>query len=310
MAQHHLLIMAYGGPDKLADVRPYLLDVRHHRPTSEEIFHEVEERYELIGGRSPILELTEAQRVGIEQQLNAQAADGESWQVWKGMRHWHPYIAQTVGEMKEAGVEQVITLAMAPHYSSMSIGAYNKAVESAADGAMQIVNINRWNLLPGYLDALTDRVNDALQLFPEDVRGSVPIIFTAHSLPERIKEMGDPYESDLHESWAAMTERFSGHPSYWAYQSAAMTQDPWLGPDASVIIERIHNDGGQHVLIVPVGFVTEHVEVLFDIDIEFKQQADELGMQLERIRMVNDHPTMMAGLAALVRERASEEGWL
>lgn len=309
MTQHHLLIMAYGGPGKMEDVRPYLLDVRHHRPTSEEIFQEVEERYHLIGGRSPILELTQAQAAGIESQLNSQAAEGESWKVWKGMRHWHPYVAETMAGMKQNGVERIVTLVMAPHFSDMSIGAYNKAVASAADG-MQIATINRWNLLPGYLDALTDRINDALAKFPEEDRASVPIIFTAHSLPESIKSTGDPYESDLHETFEEMKRRFPNHPGHWAYQSAAMTRDPWLGPDASVIIDQIHAEGGQQVLIVPVGFVCEHVEVLFDIDVEFKQQADGLGMQLERIQMVNDHPTMMTALAELVRNRASEEGWL
>jgi ferrochelatase len=308
-ATHHLLIMAYGGPDKMEDVRPYLLDVRHHRPTSEEIFREIEDRYELIGGRSPILELTQAQADGIERALNEQAADGERWKVWMGMRHWHPYIAQTLGEMKDAGVDRAVTMVMAPHYSAMSIGAYNKAVQ-AADTGIEVATIDRWNLLPEYLDALEERVNDALQKFPEDVRSSVPIIFTAHSLPERIRENNDPYESDLKATYEVMAARFPNNPAHWSYQSAAMTKDPWLGPDASETISAIHADGGKHVLICPVGFVCDHVEILFDIDVEFQQQAKELGMQLERIQMVNDHPTMMAGLAGLVRERASEAGWM
>jgi protoporphyrin/coproporphyrin ferrochelatase len=308
-ATHHLMIMAYGGPDKLEDVRPYLLDVRHHRPTSEEIFREIEDRYELIGGRSPILELTRAQADGIEHALNEQAAEGESWKVWMGMRHWHPYIAQTLGEMKDAGVERAVTMVMAPHYSAMSVGAYNRKVEEAQSG-IEVVAIDRWNMLPGYLDALEERVNDALQKFPEDIRGSVPIIFTAHSLPEKIRENNDPYESDLKATYEEMALRFKGHPSHWAFQSAAMTKDPWLGPDASIVIDEIHAEGGQHVLICPVGFVCEHVEILFDIDVEFTQQAEKLGMQLERIRMVNDHPKMMAGLAQLVRENAKEAGWV
>jgi protoporphyrin/coproporphyrin ferrochelatase len=308
-ATHHLMIMAYGGPDKLEDVRPYLLDVRHHRPTSEEIFREIEDRYELIGGRSPILELTRAQADGIEHALNEQAAEGESWKVWMGMRHWHPYIAQTLGEMKDAGVERAVTMVMAPHYSAMSIGAYNRKVEEAQSG-IEVVAIDRWNMLPGYLDALEERVNDALQKFPDDVRGSVPIIFTAHSLPEKIRENNDPYESDLKATYEEIASRFQGHPAHWAFQSAAMTKDPWLGPDASIVIDEIHAEGGQHVLICPVGFVCEHVEILFDIDVEFAQQAEKLGMQLERIRMVNDHPKMMAGLAQLVRENAKEAGWV
>ena len=307
-ATHHLLIMAYGGPDTMADVRPYLLDVRHHRPTSEEVFREVEERYELIGGRSPILELTRAQGAGIQQALNAQAPEGEVWKVWEGMRHWHPYIAQTLSEMKEAGVERLVTLVMAPHYSKISIGAYNAAVEQSADG-MEVVPIDRWNLLPGYLDALEDRITTALEKFPEDVRGNVPIIFTAHSLPERIREWDDPYERDLQATYEAMQARFPNHPADWAFQSAAMTPDPWLGPDGSEVIDRLHTDGAKHVLICPVGFVCEHVEILFDIDVEFAQQAQRLGMQLERIEMVNDHPAMMVSLAGLVREKALQAGW-
>lgn len=308
-ATHHVLIMAYGGPDKMEDVRPYLLDVRHHRPTSEEIFREVEERYELIGGRSPILELTRAQADGLEKALNEQAAEGEIWRTWLGMRHWHPYIAETLGEMEEAGVERAVTMVMAPHYSGMSIGAYNKAVESARDG-IEVTSIDRWNLLPGYLDALEERIKAALEKFPEDVRATVPIIYTAHSLPEKIRENNDPYEKDLNETFEAMKQRFPEHPGYWAYQSEAITKDPWLGPDASVIIDQLHAEGQQQVLICPVGFVCEHVEILYDIDVEFAEQARKLGMQLERIEMVNDHPKMMAGLAGLVRERAGQAGWV
>jgi protoporphyrin/coproporphyrin ferrochelatase len=308
-ATNHLLIMAYGGPDKMEDIRPYLLDVRHHRPTSEEIFREIEDRYELIGGRSPILELTQAQADGIERALNEQAPEGETWKVWLGMRHWHPYIAQTLGEMKDAGVEQAVSLVMAPHYSAMSIGAYNRKVQEAQSG-IEVVAIDRWNTLPGFLDALEERVNDALETFPEDVRDQVPIIFTAHSLPEKIRENNDPYESDLQATVAALSPRFAGHPIEWAFQSAAMTKDPWLGPDASEVIARINDEGGKHVLICPIGFVCDHVEILFDIDVEFAQQAKELGMQLERIQMVNDHPKMMAGLAQLVRENAKEAGWV
>ncbi len=309
MATNHLLIMAYGGPDSMEDVRPYLLDVRNHRPTPEEIFKEVEERYEIIGGRSPILELTEDQAKGIETSLNAIGENSEEWKVWVGMRHWHPYIADTMEKMKADGADKIVTLVMAPHYSAMSIGAYNEAVEKAADG-VEIASIDRWNLMPGYLEALTDRITDALAKFPEDVRDTVPIIYTAHSLPERIRENDDPYESDLKETFEAMKGRFQSNPGHWAYQSAAMTKEPWLGPDGSEVIEDIHNAGGKHVLIVPVGFVCDHVEILFDIDVEFKEQADELGMQLERIDMVNDHPAMMRGLAELVRERATDAGWL
>ncbi|HET8523183.1 MAG TPA: ferrochelatase, partial [Thermomicrobiales bacterium] len=164
-------------------------------------------------------------------------------------------------------------------------------------------------LLPGYLDALTERVEDALQRFPEDIRDRVPVIFTAHSLPERILTWQDPYPAELAETAAAVAARLGNQPHEFAYQSAAMTPDPWLGPDAGEVIERLHQHGHRHVLIAPIGFVCEHVEILYDIDIEFKQQADRLGVQLERIDMLNDHPAMIAGLADLVRQTAAGAGW-
>lgn len=306
---HHLLIMAYGGPSSMDEVRPYLLDVRSHRPTSEEIFREVEGRYEQIGGGSPILELTQAQASGIERALNAQASNGETWRVWTGMRHWHPYIADTLEEMGEAGVKRATTMVMAPHFSKLSIGLYNRAVTLNAKG-IDTVSIDSWNLLPEYLDALEERINVALEAFPDTVRSSVPIIFTAHSLPERIRANRDPYEQELAATFDALRARFPTHRSEWAYQSEAIAKDPWLGPDASVVIDRLHEEGARHVLICPVGFVCEHVEILFDIDIEMTEQAQGLGMQLERIEMLNDHPGLMAGLARLVRTRTSGAGWL
>lgn len=308
-ATHHLLIMAYGGPDKLEDVRPYLLDVRNYRPTSDEVVAEITERYEQIGGRSPILELTRAEAAGIETALNELAPDGERWKVWVAMRHWHPFIKDVLAEMEAAGVERAIGLVMAPHYSYMSIGAYFKRVEDAGS-SIDVAPVQSWNLNPGYLDGLHDRISDALEKFPADERAEVPIIFTAHSLPERILERNDPYPDELLATVDALIERMPGREWYWAYQSAAMTADPWLGPDASEVIEKLHGEGKRNVLICPIGFVCEHVEILFDIDVEFRQQADELGMHLERIEMLNDHPSMLAGLAQVARGRAVDAGWV
>jgi ferrochelatase len=306
---NHVLIMAYGGPDKIEDVRPYLLDVRNYRPTSEEVFEEITGRYEQIGGRSPILELTRAEAAGLESALNSLSGPGEQWRVWVGMRHWHPFIKDVLQEMEAAGAERCVGLVMAPHYSRMSIGAYYKRLEEAGS-PIEVAKIESWNLNPGYLDALIERIEAALLKFPEDVRASVPIIFSAHSLPERILEWNDPYPKELQETVNALAARLPGRQWEWAYQSAAMTPDPWLGPDASEVITRLHGEGHRHVLMCPIGFVCEHVEILFDIDVEFLQHASELGMQLERIEMLNDHPKMMAGLAGIVRERAAEAGWI
>lgn len=303
-ATHHLLAMAYGGPNTLDDVRPYLLDVRNYRPTSDHIVDEITDRYRQIGGRSPILELTRAEAAGIERALNEQAGDGEAWKVWVGMRHWHPFIKDTLAEMEAAGVTDVVGLVMAPHYSQMSIGAYYKRAAEAGS-SIRIQEIRSWNLLPGYLDALEDRIRAALRKFPDDARAQVPIIFTAHSLPERIRTWDDPYERELRATYDALRERFPDQPAEWAFQSAAMTPDPWLGPDAGMVIERLHDEGVTKLLVCPIGFVCEHVEILFDIDVEFSQQATNLGMHLERIEMLNDHPLLLSGLATMVREHVA-----
>jgi ferrochelatase len=308
-ATHHLLIMAYGGPDTLDDVRPYLLDVRNYRPTSDEIVEEITDRYRQIGGRSPILELTRAEAAGIEKALNDLASDGERWKVWVGMRHWRPFIKDTLAEMREAGVERAVGMVMAPHYSAMSIGAYFKRAEEAESG-IEIAPVTSWNLNPGYLDALHDRIADALETFPAEERRDVPIIFSAHSLPERILAQGDPYPDELRATVDALVERLPGREWHWAYQSAAISADPWLGPDAGEVIEQLHNEGKRNILICPIGFICEHVEILYDIDIEYQQLAKKLGVHLERIEMLNDHPAMLAGLAQVARGRAADAGWL
>jgi ferrochelatase len=305
-----VLVMAYGGPDKIADVEPYLLDVRNYRPTSAEIVHEIRERYQQIGGRSPIRELTEAQARGLEHALNDCGLNHEpTWRVFVGMRHWHPFIKDVLAEMSESGIDRAVGLVMAPHYSRMSIGAYFKKVEEAGS-PLEVAPIERWHLLPGYLSTLESRVRAALLKFPAEVRDRVPVIFTAHSLPERILEWNDPYPMELRETVEAIGARLGNQPYEFAYQSAAMTPDPWLGPDAGEVIARLHAEGKRHVLIAPIGFVCEHVEILYDVDIDFKSQAEALGMQLERIEMVNDAPEMMESLAGLIRERADEAGWL
>lgn len=298
-----VLLMAYGGPNNLDEVEPYLLDVRGFRPTSAEIIHEVRERYREIGGRSPILEQTQAQAEAL------QTALGGQFRVLVGMRHWHPYIKDTLSEMRAAGIEKIVGLVMAPHYSRMSIGAYYKKVDEAAE-SLEISPIERWNLLPGYLDALAGRVRAALGRFPVEVRDEVPVIFTAHSLPERIREWNDPYPDELNATVAAVMERLSSQPHTFAFQSAAISNEPWLGPDAGEVIERFAAEGRKHLLLAPIGFVCEHVEVLYDVDIVFKQQAESLGVQLERIEMLNTAPQMIDGLAELVRQSAQGKGWL
>lgn len=304
--------MAYGGPDRLDEVEPYLMDVRGHRPTAPEIVREVRERYREIGGRSPILERTRAQAMALEAALNDRVDKGRSrprpFRTFVGMRHWHPYIHEALAGMVEAGITRAVGLVMAPQYSRMSVGAYFQKVE-AAGAPVEMARIERWHLLPGYVEALAGRVRDALNRFPAEVRPEVPIVFTAHSLPERILDWGDPYPDELRQTVAGVMERLGPRPHEFAFQSAAMTPDPWLGPDAGEVIAQLAAQGRRQVLLAPIGFVTEHVEILYDVDIAFRRQAASLGMRLERIDMLNDAPAMIAGLAGLVWDKAEAAGW-
>jgi ferrochelatase len=301
-----VLVMAYGGPDSLAEVEPYLLDVRGHRPTPQKVVEEIRERYAAIGGRSPILEQTRAQVRALGAALSR---NGHDYCVVAGMRHWQPRIGEALAELASAGVERAIGLVMAPHYSRLSIDLYFAQAEKAR-GSIELALIEEWHLLPGYLDAVTDRVRDALRRFPESVHEQVPILFTAHSLPQRILEWQDPYPNQLAATVREVMARLGPRPHRFAYQSAALTPDPWLGPDATAVLRELATEGHRQVLVAPVGFTCEHVEVLYDVDIELRGQAEALGVQLERMQMVNEHPAMTVGLADLVTATASRRGWL
>lgn len=303
-----VLAMAYGGPGSLDDVEPYLLDVRGHRPTPAQLVEEVRRRYAAIGGRSPILERTRAQARTLERAL---AEGGRAFPVAVGMRHWQPRLTAGLRELAARGVRRVVGLVMAPHYSRMSIDLYFRQVEEQR-GDLAFAGIPEWHLLPGYLDAVARRVQEALSRFPEGIRAGIPVIFTAHSLPCRIVESGDPYPEQLAASVRAIAGRFGngGLRHQFAYQSAAMTGDPWLGPDVGAVLARLADEGERNIVVVPIGFTCEHVEVLYDLDIELKGQADARGVRLERAAMVNDDPAMMAGLGGLVVDTARRQGWL
>ena len=301
-----VLVMAYGGPDNLEEVEPYLLDVRGYRSTSAEIIHEVRERYREIGGRSPILEQTRAQAVALETALNA---IGNEYKAFVGMRHWRPFIRDVLVEMQDQSIERAVGVVMAPHYSRMSIGVYYQKVDEAGV-PIEFLRIENWHLQPGYIQALARRVRDALARFPEEVREEAPVIFTAHSLPEKILEWNDPYPVQLRETVSAVMKELGSQPHEFAYQSAAISEIPWLGPDAGEVIERLAAEGKRHILLCPIGFVCEHVEILYDIDIVYQNLASSLGIHLERIEMLNTAPEMIEGLAQLIRTQAEEAGWL
>ncbi len=299
--QIEVLVMAYGGPGNLDEVEPYLMDVRGGRPTKPQLVEEIRARYARIGGRSPILELTRAQAAGIARAL------GDRFTVHVGMRHWHPYIQDAVGEIARAGQNRVVGVAMAPHYSNMSVGAYEKKLLQAADGRLDVALVRTWWKQPQFLDAVANRVVQALQRFPRP--SSVQVVFTAHSLPERILASADPYADELKASAVEVGRRARVNDWRFAYQSAGATAEPWLGPDVEDVLPELAKAGHDAVLLVPIGFVCDHVEILYDIDVECQALARRLGIQLERTESLNDDPGLVAAVADAVRSAAAERGW-
>jgi ferrochelatase len=298
-----VLLMAYGGPGSLDEVEPYLNDVRGGRPTSPELLHEIRERYARIGGRSPILELTRAQAAGVARAL------GPGFEAYVGMRHWHPYIREAVDDIVRAGHRSVVGVVMAPHYSAMSVGAYEKKLREAAEagGRLETTLVRSWGDHPQFLAAVAERVTQALQRFPSP--SEVQVIFTAHSLPQRIVAAGDPYPDELRASAAAVAARRGLKDWRFAYQSAGATADPWLGPDAGDVISELAAAGRNAFLLVPIGFVCDHVEILYDIDVAYRTLAERLGVQLERTASLNDHAGLVAAVAEVVRTAARSRGW-
>jgi ferrochelatase len=298
-----VLVMAYGGPGNIAEVEPYLNDVRGGRPTKPQLVEEIRARYARIGGRSPILELTRAQAAGIGRAL------GPAFRVYVGMRHWHPYIKDAVVELRHAGHTRVIGVVMAPHYSGMSVGAYEKKLLEATQAGppLEAALVRSWWDHPAFIDAVANRVTQALQRFPRP--RDVQIVFTAHSLPERIRETGDPYPEELSASAAAVAQRLRVADWRFAYQSAGATGDKWLGPDVNEVMTDLAHSGRNAILLVPIGFVCDHVEILYDIDVECQALAQRLGVQLERTASLNDDPGLVTAVADVVRRAATERAW-
>jgi ferrochelatase len=301
-----VLLMAYGGPESLDQVPAYLADVREGRTPSPELVQEMTHRYAAIGGRSPILELTEAQARGVERALNDAEAQraGMHYRAYVGMRHWHPYIGEVVPRMLADGVDEIVAVVMAPHYSRMSVGRYMQRVDealAAAGANVPVARVESWKDEPAFVEAVAEGIDAGLRRFPVDERDDVFVLFTAHSLPERILQWGDPYPDELRQSVEDVAERV--RPKRWAFafQSQGATSEPWLGPSVEATLEDLATEGVRNVLLVPIGFVCDHVEVLYDVDIEHRGQAEALGIRLERTTSLNDTPLLCQAVADVVR---------
>jgi len=293
--------MAMGGPDSLDNVEPFLLDVRGGRPTPPELIEEIRRRYRVTGGKSPAVGITKEVAKKLEQRLNE--SGGDRYRVYVGLRHWHPFIKETYAELLHEEPQQVIGLCMAPQQSSLSTGAYRKKVEEARAGLQStcpVSYVGSWHRHPALIKALVANIRHALLTFTPDLRADVPVLFTAHSLPERIVAMNDPYPEEVRGTVEAVTALLGGQPTSFAYQSQGRSEERWLGPTAESAVEDLSRTGHRHVLIAPIGFLCDHVETLYDIDIELKQLAARRGMQLERMAMLNDSPALIETLIGVL----------
>ena len=296
-----ILVMAYGGPDSLEDLPGYLSDIRSGRPTTPAVLEEISNNYRQIGGKSPLLGISQAQVAAL-----AGHFDPEKYRFYLGMRHWSPWIEDVVGQMIDGGITQAVGIALAPHYSKLSIAKYHQKVQDGLDmhhGQIEFTYIDSYHDHPKLIQAFAERVAEGLSRWPEEERDNVHVLFSAHSLPVRIMKMGDPSDSQLHET-AELSAQAAGLPDdrwSWSYQSAGRSPEPWLGPPLDEHLRELAGQGVRNVISIPVGFVCDHVEILYDIDILAQEIAQELGMRLERPPALNTDPLFIETLADVIK---------
>ena len=290
-----VLVMAYGTPKGLDDVEAYYTDIRRGRPPSPEQLSELTERYRAIGGRSPLLEITHRQAQGISERVGVPA--------YIGQKHAAPFIPDAIEQMKASGATRAVGLVLAPHYSSMSIGDYARRVTAASEGAEWDGSVNvieNWHREPAFIDLLSSYCKDALSSIPASLHDRTTFVFTAHSLPASIVAKGDPYPDQLRETAEAVAGQLGLQRWQIGWQSAGRTEQEWLGPDVLDILEELAGAGEGAVVVCPCGFVADHLEVLYDLDIEASQRATELGIAFGRTRSPNDDPAFLDMLAGVV----------
>ncbi len=306
-----VLMMAYGGPNNLNDIPGYLADIRAGRPTTPAVLEEITNNYRQIGGKSPLLDFTTQQMAAVEALLNP-ANEPTRFQCYLGMRHWAPWIEETVRDMLEDGITQAVSLVLAPHYSKLSIAKYQAKIQEGLDmyrGHIDFAHIMSYHDAPKYIKALAHRVEDGLSRWPEAERVDVHVIFSAHSLPVRIIKMGDPYDKQLHETANLIAQKAGLSDEQWSrsYQSAGRSPEPWLGPQLEAYIPELAQKGIRNIISIPVGFVCEHVEILYDIDIEAQAVAQAHGVRLERPPALNTDSLFMETLATLIQDAAQQQ---
>jgi ferrochelatase len=280
-----VVLMAYGSPERLSDVPAYYADIRGGRPIAPENLEDLVERYRRLGveEHNPLNAITEETRAALERELGLP--------VFTGMKHWTPRVSEAAEAALATGADVVVGLVLAPHYSRLSIAGYRTQLEEALAGRAELRMIESWHDFAPFVEVLADRVRGT----------SAHVVFTAHSLPARILAAGDPYQEQLFETARLVAERAGIADWTFSFQSESPTGEPWLGPDILDHLADLHGRGVDDVLVCPVGFVSDHLEIRWDIDVEAQERAAELGMQLRRIEMPNADPEFVRALAQLVQ---------
>jgi len=309
-----LLLMAYGGPDSLADIPGYLAEIGHGRATTSFVLDEIVHNYRRIGGRSPLLEHS-------QQQLNAVIAKLEEtsgrdvFKGYLGMRHWAPWLEEVVGKMIDDGIERAVSMVLAPQYSQLSVDRYHAKIADGLAmyrGHIDFRNVKHFHNVPGLIQPLAARVLEGLRRSPENDPKNIHVILSAHSLPAYILDSGDPYDAQVRETANLVAVEAGLQADQWSfcYQSAGRTPIPWLGPHLDDTLPQLAEKGIRDVVCVPVGFVCDHAEILHDIDVQARSVAHAYGMRLERPPALNCDPIFVSQLAALVRQQALDAHWL
>jgi len=296
-----ILLLAFGGPRSLDEVEPFLTRLFRDRKLSSEQLERVKERYRLIGGSSPLPQITFKQAKALENNLDAK---GYPYKSYVGMRYGHPLIEETLKEIVKDGIHEVIALPMAPFRSRASTGAYIEEVNQAKKNMgekIEISFVEGWHLHPLFLGAIQEKIENGLIQFTPEERKKVHLIFSAHSLPKSLVE-NETYVQDMDESIRAVLKKIEPLPWHLAFQSRGMGAEEWLGPDVESVLEELSKKKIQEILIVPIGFVSDHIEILYDIDILYQNRARSLGMQLKRTPSLNFSKRFIEALAAIVEE--------
>ena len=301
-----VMLMTYGSPATLDDIPIYLKHVYGGRDASPEVIAEFRRRYDLIGG-SPLLKITREQAAALQEVLNSDNTDSTTYSVTAGMRFAPPFIADLVPEVA-ANAQEVVGVIMSPQYSPIIMRGYMKTLTDAVDDLrrddLKLTIAGDWHLQLYFLEALAQRVREALNRFPPDIRSHVPVLLTAHSMPKRVIENEPDYINHLKETAAAVAKMVSLPDDRWmfCYQSAGHTPEEWLKPDFADVMPELQQAGETHVLIAPVQFLADHLEILYDIEVGAREQAEEHGIQFARIESLNTSPLFIKALAAVVKE--------